>query len=259
MERLALSAADLVYVTTPALEAKVRETYRKPVVLVPNWVDIPEGGPRAGAEGSTGGARDPNLVLYAGRLHWTKGLDVLLRAFARVRSALPSARLEILGEGEERERLEALAASLGAASPGAGSRDAGSPGVVGVTFRGSLPNRDAIREMGRTAVFVLPTRTMEGHPKALLEAMATGAACVATDVPGNRDLIVDGESGLLVPPSDEEALAGALVRLLSDRALRERLGGAAREATARFGFTEIVARDVRILLQLGDDAARGGS
>ena len=76
-------------------------------------------------------------------------------------------------------------------------------------------------------IFVLPSR-MEGCPVALLEAMATGLACVATDIPGNRDLIVNDESGLLVPPEDPKSLAAALRRLVASPALRRRLGRAAR-------------------------------
>ncbi len=80
-------------------------------------------------------------------------------------------------------------------------------------------------------IFVLPSLgrgRMEGCPVALLEAMSTGLACIATDIPGNRDLIVNDESGLLVPPEDPKSLAAALRRLVASSALRRRLGRAAR-------------------------------
>lgn len=233
MERLALCAADLVYVTTPRLQAKVRDRYHRPTVLLPNWVPDPPddaGPPRD---------RETGLIVYAGRLHRAKGLDGLMQAFHAARVGHPGARLEILGSGEERERLEALAAQL---NPGS------------VSFRGTVPHDTVLERLEACAIFVLATTTMEGQPKALLEAMARGAACVVTDVPGNRDLVVDGISGLLVPPGDSAALARALERLLGDPALRARLGHAARLQLRSASFSEVVARDIRILLDLAECA-----
>lgn len=81
-------------------------------------------------------------------------------------------------------------------------------------------------------IFVLPTWAkwrMEGCPVALLEAMSTGTACIATDIPGSRDLIEHGSSGWLVPPEEPAALSAAIKRLLSDPQLRKSLGANARE------------------------------
>ncbi len=83
-------------------------------------------------------------------------------------------------------------------------------------------------------VFVFPSHT-EGMPNALLEAMAAGCAIVCTDVPGNRDLITDGETGLTVPARDSNALADAVVKLLGSPDLSDRLGAAA-SAVARESY-----------------------
>jgi glycosyltransferase involved in cell wall biosynthesis len=225
LERAALMPADLVFVTTAALERKVREIYRRPTVLLPNWFDD-EAVPDATAK------RDIGLVVYAGRLHPVKGVDVLVRAFAGVRAERPDAHLVILGAGEGRARLVTLAASLGI-----------EPGV----FKDSVSNTEVLSWLARADVFVLPTVSMEGHPKALVEAMACGAACVATDIPGNRDLVEDSECGLLVPPRDDRALACAILRLLGDDDLRRRLGDAARRRVSGLRFRVIVSRELDIL------------
>lgn len=138
-------------------------------------------------------AGEPPVVLGAGRLSAAKDFPTLLRAFAALR-ARRRARLVILGEGEEGARLEALAAVLGV------SADVGFPGYVDNPWR----------YMRRAAVFALSSR-WEGFGNALVEAMACGAAVVATDCPhGPREILEGGRHGLLVPPGDVAALAAAL-------------------------------------------------
>ena len=91
----------------------------------------------------------------------------------------------------------------------------------------------------RAAVFVLPSRH-EGISNALLEAQGAGVPAVVSDIPGNRAVVVDGETGLVVPAGDAEALARALIRLLSDPDLRRRLGAAARRRMeAEFGIAAV--------------------
>lgn len=234
LEWLALSKADLVLVTADWLKSKVAKLYRKKTVLLPNWVDPAADGP------SGSRTRKEKMILYAGRLHRTKGVDVLIEAFARIKARYQNISLVICGEGERRESLE---------------RQAKARNIRGVEFRGRLPNAEALDLMGRAAVFVLPTLTMEGHPKALIEAMACGAACVATHVPGNKDVLVDGKTGLLVPPANAGALADALDRLLGDDDLRERLAHSAWVEAKRYCFSGIVPKEVHVL-RLMHDAGR---
>ncbi|MEP7356174.1 MAG: glycosyltransferase family 4 protein [Anaerolineales bacterium] len=226
MERLALSPADLVLVSAEWLGQKVRSVYHKPTLLLPNWVDVPD----------FGGAlqeRDHWLIVFAGRLHWTKGANRLIEAFAPVKRQFPTARLVICGHGEQMAALRAQVAELDLAD---------------VELRGPVPHPEVLRLMGRAGIFVLPTLTMEGHPKALIEAMASGAAIVATDVPGNRDDIHSGSNGLLVPPDDAAALAAAMGRLLADDALCAALGRQAALDAQQYAFGPIVRREVEALL-----------
>ncbi len=169
---------------------------------------------------------DPGPVLLAaGRLVPQKGFDLLIRAFGLLAQKHPRWSLVIHGEGPLRPMLEEQA------------RAAGLEGRI--SLPGWVP--DLAERMPRARVFVLPSR-YEGFPNVLGEAMAAGLACVAADCPGGGPaaLIRQEEDGLLVPPGDAPALAGALDALLSDPLLRQRLGSRARDAAGRFSLERVL-------------------
>ncbi len=238
LERLALCPADLVLVTTEWLDERVRRLYGKRTALLPNWVDLEKI-----AAISRSGPREDNLIVFAGRLHWSKGVDRLLEAYAVILRTCPRAKLVVCGDGEERPALQAV-------------RDR--RGLDGATFAGKIPQEEVLAWMCRAAVVVLPTLTMEGHAKSLIEAMACSAACVVTDVPGNSELIQHEENGLRVPPGDVEALAEAIRSLLEDAPRRRRLGEAAGRAAAGFGFSAIVPREIAALHALLPESVHSG-
>jgi glycosyltransferase involved in cell wall biosynthesis len=95
---------------------------------------------------------------------------------------------------------------------------------------------DALDHMRRAAIFVQPS-FFEGLPLALQEAMLLGCACVGTDIPGNKELIVQGQNGLLVPKGDVAELAQALRRLMDDAELRDRFAARGRESLLQKGMT----------------------
>ncbi|TML03351.1 MAG: glycosyltransferase family 4 protein, partial [Actinobacteria bacterium] len=106
-----------------------------------------------------------------------------------------------------------------------------------VAFLGPLMEPEVRAEYRRAAVFALPCRVLEngdrdGLPNVIVEAMAHGLPVASTTLAGVREAVVDGECGLLVPPGDEFGLADALLRLLSDAALRSHLGAQARRRVA---------------------------
>lgn len=149
------------------------------------------------------------LVLWTGRLDPIKGLSTLLKALAQVDPG-QSAHLLLAGDGPLRDDLEREALALGIEDR---------MHVLGV-------RRDVPSLLHSVDLFVFPSRT-EGLPNALLEAMAAGLPIITTDVPGCRDLIDDGQTGLIVPRDDTSALAGAIDRLLRDDDLAARLGAQA--------------------------------
>ncbi len=154
-------------------------------------------------------------LISVARLRWEKGLDVLLRAVARVRKGYPGFHLVILGDGPDRSKLEALCAELDLKSI--------------VEFMGQQPHEDITKWLQQAEVFVLASRT-EGLPLSLLEAMAHGLAIVATSVGGIPELIRSEETGLLVPPNCPEALGDALETVIQDADKRLKLRRAARLA-----------------------------
>lgn len=156
---------------------------------------------------------EPFEILSVGQLVPIKAHRLLLAALRRVVEEKPQVRLRLVGEGPERRSLEETAAALGLQNH--------------VLFEGML-NHDQVRELYRRAdLFVLPSFE-EGLPVVLMEAMSCEVACVATCVAGIPELIRDGETGLLVAPSDTGGLAAAILRLIRDPELRRRLGVAAR-------------------------------
>ena len=147
------------------------------------------------------------LFAYVGRLKRYKGVEHILRAFARLEA--PDARLEIAGSGDHRGALEALAQSLAL-----GDR---------VRFLGFISEEEK-RALLRRAWAVALTSPKEGWGITNVEAAACGTPVVASNSPGLRESVLDGETGFLVPHGDVAALAGALGRLLRDPALVQSLG-----------------------------------
>ncbi len=175
-------------------------------------------------------------MVFVGRLAPEKGLGVLLEAFAALRDRHPDAELALIGDGPSRAVVEA-----GIARGGLGEV---------VTILGFLPPDAVARELSRADLLALPSFA-EGLPVVLMEALATGIPAVATRIAAVEELVEPEVSGLTVAPGDAAGLAGALDRLLSDPALRARMGAAGR---ARVAAEFDIARETAWLAAL----IRGG-
>ena len=152
------------------------------------------------------------IIGAVGRLSPEKGFDCLIEAFGKVAGNAPEAKLVILGEGRMREMLEAKVTALGLADR--------------VLMPGYVSN--AAGYMGFFDIFVLSSIT-EGLPMTLLEAMHEALPIVSTKAGGVVNVLLDGETGLLVPHSDPSALAAGIKKLYLDADLRQTLGSAARQ------------------------------
>ncbi len=153
-------------------------------------------------------AREPNLVLYVGRVKRYKGLDVLLRALRALREKRPATRLAIAGTGDDTPRLRKLARDLGQ--------------EAAVDFLGFVSEARKIELYHRAAV-VVNSSLKEGWGLTSIEANACGAPVVATDVPGLCDSVRHGETGFLVPFGDAAAFAQRLEQVLGDPGVWQRL------------------------------------
>jgi glycosyltransferase involved in cell wall biosynthesis len=176
-------------------------------VVIPNAVDL-DAIPHARNDGGR------PLVVAVGRLAGPKDALTLVRALSAVPGRAFTAL--VVGDGPDRPSVEAEVRRLGL-------QDA-------VTLAGTREDVPAL--LARADVFALSSRS-EGAPLSILEAMAVGLPVVASRVGGVPELVVDGETGLLVPPGDPAAMADALGRLLADAGLRRRLGAAGRARAQR--------------------------
>lgn len=188
--------------------------------------DLAAGG-EAGLRADSGD--DVFTVGVVARLEKAKGIEWLIRAVARIAAEAGSSNgricCVIVGTGSEEESLRALARSVGVAER--------------VRFAGYIPH--AARMMETFDLFVLPS-IEEPFGLVCVEAMASELPVVATRVGGIPEIVKDGETGLLVPPADDEALAKAILRLASDPGLRRRMGEAGRRRFLEFFTAEAMAR-----------------
>ncbi len=242
VERVATAWTDRILALTSSDAAEqiaLRLAPERKVDVVPNPVPdeffLP--GDAASARAALGAGGSP-LVGIVGRLAAEKGHRFLFGAVRRLVRDLPDARLAVVGDGPLRGDLEEAA------------REAGLDGRV--VFAGL--REDVHRILPGLDVFVLAS-SYEGQGVVLLEAMAAGIPVVATRVGGVPGVVRDGTDGLLVPYGDEAALAGAMRRVWTDRVLRGRLVGNARERARAFASGRIAAdlgRLYRDVLGVGD-------
>lgn len=165
------------------------------------------------------------VIGTVGRLTAIKGQDVLLRALTELRQAGQEAFLVLLGEGERRNELEDLAGRLKISG--------------NICFLGWRPDVAAV--MASFDIFCIPSLN-EGMGKVVVEAMAMGLPVIASDIGGIKDLVHNGENGLLVPPGDAHALAEGLALLCRDPEKRRRLGAAGKKLAPSYNVPAMVTK-----------------
>jgi glycosyltransferase involved in cell wall biosynthesis len=181
---------------------------------------------------------DPPLIVAIGRLIAKKGFENLIRACALLVKHETSFRCEIFGEGPLKDQLRALIEDLGLQDR--------------IQLPGPKPQHELRRHLANARVFVLPSVPeadggMDNLPTVIMEAMATGLPVVSTTIGGIPEMIVENETGFLVPPKDVTALASAIEKVLNDPSLGQKLGQAGYER-AQMLFS--IERNVRKLCGL---------
>jgi glycosyltransferase involved in cell wall biosynthesis len=173
----------------------------------------------------------PSLV-YIGRLKRYKRVDLIINATAELRAKFPDIHFFVVGTGDHERELRRQAASLGL--------------ETAVEFCGFV-SETRKKELLQMAWAGAQTSTIEGWGLGVIEAGACGTPTVASDSPGLRESVRDGETGILVPHGDVGALTDAISRLLADGGFREKMGAAARDWAKRFSWEEMARRSLQFL------------
>ena len=225
-----------VAVSDPA-RAFVSQYFEGPYEIIPNGIDINR---FAGAEPFPWAFDGVPRILFVGRYNERrKGFRYLLRAMPLLRQQFPNARLVVAGIGKP-ERF---------------AGDMERYQIAGVDFVGFVTASELPRYYASCDIFCAPSIERESFGIVLLEAMASNRAVVASDIPGYASVMTNGQEGLLVPPYDPQALALALVRVLSDRELRQRFGLAGTVTAARYAWPRIAGRVLDVYEQAATGAA----
>lgn len=183
--------------TEQALHDTFPQLGKKPRAIIYNGIDLSKPIPASQAK--------PGLILMSARLSPEKGIDRAIRTMALLKEKGVSTRLRILGRGPERDSLESMAASLGLQQM--------------VHFAGFV--EDVQTELSEASLFLFTPVRGEGTSFALLEAMAAGLPCLAFESPSLDEVIINGETGYLLPPADKAGMASAIEGLLYDETLRQ--------------------------------------
>lgn len=235
--QLACGAAAAVHAVSDAVRGSLLElgVPDKKIRIVRNGMDIPEvtDAQKQQARRELGIPQDAPAICIVGTITELKGHLVLLRAMGEVLKQLPDARLVVVGEpqadsGDYGNRLRAEAAQ---------------PPLAGrVAFAGRRDDVPAI--LASCAVHAQPSVRPDSLPRTVLEAMAAGVPSIGSDIGGIPEMIVHGQTGLVVPPGDGHALARGLISLLADEKMRACMGEAARERARSLFSPAAHAREI---------------
>jgi glycosyltransferase involved in cell wall biosynthesis len=218
---LAFKLADTIAVTTKTLSEDVRkQTNPSKIYLLPNYVDTARFKPIETE-------KMQNLLIFVGRLHQQKNLLMLLQ----VMEQLPQFKLQIIGEGPLQDELIAIK---------------NKNKIENVEFLGMIPHEKLSEYLNKAEAFILVS-PIEGHPKALIEAMSCGLPCIGSNVEGISDVIVDGETGVLCERNVED-IKRCILNLFADREKMDEVGNNARRfVMENYTMEKILERRIKLI------------
>jgi D-inositol-3-phosphate glycosyltransferase len=245
IERRTMSGSDRVVALTDVDRQGMLRHYGHlaPITVIPGGVDLERFRPlpREAARAALGLDPGERVVLFVGRIQRLKGLEILVRAFARLDD--PRGKLMIVGgqpgtsqEARELSRLQHLAAKLGIAEQ--------------THFVGAVPHADLPMYYSAADVSAMPS-SYESFGLVAVESLACGTPVVATRVGGLTSIIRDGETGLLVPWRDAELFAEQLRRVLQDAPFRAQLASRARQSVLEYGWDRIADEHLALYADVG--------
>jgi glycosyltransferase involved in cell wall biosynthesis len=226
-KRAALRRAGATLAVSEAIASELHAAGIPRVEVLPNLVDADEA--HAVARDAPSFPVPERYLLFVGKLEPNKGAHLLVPAVAAASTGLP---VVVLGEGSFHHELKLEAARRG----------------VELLVRGWAHHDDMLRILARATALVFPSLWPEPLSRVLLEAIALGTPIAAMDTGGTREILVDGESGLIV--ADARGLTDAVARLAADAGLRRRLGEGARARASAFSPEALVPRYTAVYARL---------
>ena len=223
--KLFLKRANAVIALTQNMKEKIHEICNRDAFVIPNGIDLRRFESLYHQDTHTLAANGERTILFVGRLHPVKGVAYLIEAMPVIIRKNPKVKLLLVGDGEERQRLESLVAKLGLTEY--------------TTFIGEISNEKVPQYIAASDVFVLPSLS-EGLPVVTLEVIACGLPIVATNVGGIPEIVQDGENGFLVEPENSKAIAEKVLMLLGNDELRKQISQNNLEKSKNYSWEAVV-------------------
>lgn len=226
--RFIIARSDRLIAVSPSVRAHLLTLGADPgrISVIPNGVDLNQFGGRRASRA----AAAPPIVAFVGRLINNKGPETLVDALLELHRQRVPFKARFYGDGPMRDEL--VARAHGAATA--------------IEFVGHVS--DVAAQLAEADILVRPSLT-EGLPLAVLEAMASQVCVIASDIPGNRDLISDGANGVLVPPRDPQRLAAAIRTMIEAPSRRSALAAAGYQTAQAYSWNHVVASTARVLAE----------
>ena len=240
--RLTISKANKIIAVSNAAKKFISYfTNKKEVIVIPNGVSIEKFKPRARSYArEKAGVNGNPVILYVGRLVPKKGLDTLITSMKKIVEKYPHAKLYIAGKGNLLPFLKTMTSILGIEK--------------NVEFLGFVEENVLLYLYNSADVFVLPSITGESFGIVLLEAMASGLPCIATNVGGIAEVLEDGKYGLLVEPGNSKELAKAIITVLENKDLRSKLAKEGRKvAEEKYAWEKVADKIIEVYSSLVED------
>ncbi len=209
--------------------------YKDKIVVIPNGINLEEFNipyPKEECRKKLSLLIDKNILLFFGYLSPHKGPDILLKALPKILEEIPDTLLVFAGSGVMEKELERLSVKLGVEK--------------NIEFTGFIGKEQRPLYYKAADVFCLPSTITESFGIVNLEAMACGVPIVASKIGGIPDVVKDGENGLLVPPKDSETLANAIIYLLENEDVRERMGRNGRKKVEDYSWARIAKETAKV-------------
>lgn len=216
-----LQNADAILALTENMRTKLKNICNTEIYVIPNGIELEEYNDEVMFPDRKANTKN---ILFVGRLRPVKGVQYLITAMKKIHEKMPDSRLILVGDGEERERLAALAIQLGIQEY--------------VQFVGIVPQEEVKTFMQNADVFVLPSLS-EGFPNVILEAMACGLPVIASRVGGIPDIITNDTNGYLVDAKDTDDMANKILLLLSDDNLRKKFSDNNRDLVKKYDWENL--------------------